>query len=78
MKSYESFRASIYPQTSKFVAKVVQDLINEKLELKFEIQDSGHRLWDEGDGKHTLSVSSVRPSLSDPELPTKGDLQRRL
>ena len=39
MKSYESFRASIYPQTSIFVSKVVQDLINEKLELKFEIQD---------------------------------------
>ncbi len=39
MKSYESFRSSIYPQTSIFVYEVIQDLINEKLELKFKIQD---------------------------------------
>ena len=39
MKSYESFRASIYPETSVFVSEVVQDLINDKLELKYKIQD---------------------------------------
>ena len=39
MKSYESFRASIYPETSKFVSKVVRDLINKKLEFKLKIQD---------------------------------------
>lgn len=39
MNSYESFRASIYPQTSIFVSEVIQDLINNKLELKYKIQN---------------------------------------
>ena len=38
-KSYESFRASIYPETSIFVSEIFQNLINKKLELKFKIQD---------------------------------------
>ena len=39
MTSYESFRTSIYQETSKFVCEVLKDLINKKLELKFKIQD---------------------------------------
>ena len=40
MKSYESFRASIYPETSAFVSEVIKDLLNKKLELKFKPQDN--------------------------------------
>ena len=39
LKSYESFRASIYPETSVFVSEVIQDLMNKKIELKFKPQD---------------------------------------
>ena len=39
MKSYEFFRASIYPETAMFVSEVVQDINTGKQEMKYKIQN---------------------------------------
>ena len=39
MKSYEAFRASVYPQTAIFVSEIISDLINGKQEMNFATQN---------------------------------------
>jgi len=45
MNSYESFRASIYPQTAIFVSEIIYDILNSKQEMNYVIQDESEALY---------------------------------
>ena len=55
MKSYEAFRASVYPQTAIFVCEIIHDLINGKQEMNYITQDESIAIYRKYIGDNTIA-----------------------
>jgi hypothetical protein len=55
MKSYEAFRASVYPQTAIFVCEIIYDLINGKQEMNFITQNESIAIYRKYIGDNTIA-----------------------